>query len=468
MEIKKLLNQDYAIICDTNVFLHIYRYSPEFSDFALKCIQAVREHIVLPSTVNYEFKKHHRAYHGDMKKRVEKIGKEAERQIENSKRKVLNICDNLEALQYPDISELSENLEEKFSELTEIAQLFFEERGILGFISDPWNGNDLVKEQVDFIISTENLLPNVTQDVIYQICEDGEKRYKHTPPLPPGFKDAKDKDGVRKYSDLIIWKEIIKYAREENKNVFWITDDAKSDWWEKNGEKDVFHPFLTREFENETGKKICALNALDFYNIVSTEYEIPKADAVEIALRITDDAYIEQIHEAVFESIADSLSISGERYLDTYTNSGVIGIEELEIDTFSFLKAEQTHRNNDMITYIFEYYVEVDATSFDYWGKDNETKEILVGPHATHSFEGNISVEVTRQADMYLDFESDKGFESTLIVEGHLNENNFQHIFEEMTEEVEDAYNTCPDCGKKINYLNDGGNGFCIACAHNH
>ena len=29
-------------------------------------------------------------------------------------------------------------------------------------------------------------------------------------------------------------------------------------------------------------------------------------------------------------------------------------------------------------------------------------------------------------------------------------------------------YSTCPDCGFKISIENDGGNGFCVNCAHNH
>lgn len=35
-------------------------------------------------------------------------------------------------------------------------------------------------------------------------------------------------------------------------------------------------------------------------------------------------------------------------------------------------------------------------------------------------------------------------------------------------EYVPGAYNTCPDCGRKINFKNDGGNGFCVHCAPNH
>lgn len=29
-------------------------------------------------------------------------------------------------------------------------------------------------------------------------------------------------------------------------------------------------------------------------------------------------------------------------------------------------------------------------------------------------------------------------------------------------------YTTCPDCGCNIAFENDGGNGFCSSCAHNH
>lgn len=121
------------------------------------------------------------------------------------------------------------------------------------------------------------------------------------------------------------------------------------------------------------------------------------------------------------------------------------------------------------ITYVFTFRIEADATSFDYWGRDDETKQILLGPAGAHSFEGEIQVEVIREADMYLDFEGDDGFEKATIIDGKLKETNFQPLFETDDDEyVEGAYNICPDCGCKINFENDGGNGFCVNCAPNH
>ena len=100
VNIKELIDNGYIVICDTNVYLHIYRFSPEFSDFALRCMQAIQSGIIMPSTVRYEFLKHYRGYFGKMEKRVQNVGDDTKKQISNAARKVLNLCDNLQSLQY--------------------------------------------------------------------------------------------------------------------------------------------------------------------------------------------------------------------------------------------------------------------------------------------------------------------------------------------------------------------------------
>lgn len=465
VDIKRLIDEKYIVICDTNVFLHIYRYSPEFSDFALRCVQAIQPSIIVPSTVRYEFLKHYRAYFSDMEKRVSRVGTDATSQITNAARKVLKTCDNLQALQYPDVIELKAKLEEKFDELLSIPEVFFENRMILDFIANPWGGKNLVYELVEQIIDNNQVMIAVTQEEIYKICEEGEKRYKADPPIPPGFKDAKQKDGVRKYSDLIMWKEILRYSKVNKANIIFVTDDVKSDWWiEEDGVK-KFHPVLLDEFKRETCCEIVTMTALEFLADTSACHGISKSDAVEIALRITDEEYFDRVNESVFKYIVDSLSLSGDSYIESSTHIGMNVIDELEVTEHEFVSAEQVERNQDEITYVFTFKVEADATSFDYWGRNDETKEIILAPVSFHTFEGLIRVEVTREADMYLDFEADDGFESAKIVEGHLEETDFQPLFDEGEEDLEGAYNTCPDCGCQINFNNDGGNGFCTSCA---
>lgn len=251
------------------------------------------------------------------------------------------------------------------------------------------------------------------------------------------------------------------------KNIIFVTDDTKSDWWVDNNNQLEFHPQLVKEFELETGKTILPFISTTFFNAVSDSYHIPQTDAVEIALRMTDTDYFTRVCDAVFENISDSLSFSGEEYIDPSAHLGSNGIDELEITESEFISAEQVGREQDIITYLFTFRVEAEATSFDYWGRDDDTKEILLAPAGAHTFEGEISVKVTREADMYLDFEADDGFESAVIYSGNLKETSYQPIFDE-DEHLKDAYDICPDCGKEINIDNDGGNGFCINCAPNH
>ena len=90
---------------------------------------------------------------------------------------------------------------------------------------------------------------NSLKSMVYVMM--AKKRYKKE--NPPGYKDAKKKDGIRKYSDLIWWKEVIQYARKSRKNIVLVTDDVKEDWWtiDEKGQY-LFRGELITEFEKET------------------------------------------------------------------------------------------------------------------------------------------------------------------------------------------------------------------------
>lgn len=462
IDIKDLIEtKNYIVVCDANILLNIYRYSPEFTEFAMNCMNIVQQAVVLPSTVRMEYLKHHKSEFGAMKKKVNKAGNSTKEQIINAKQKVLKTCETLKSLHYPDISELTEGLEEKFEELNKLLGDFFKDRNILELISSSWSSNDLVYQYVENIINNEQCMPPVTQEEIYRICEDGEKRYKEK--IPPGFKDAKNKDGVRKYSDLIIWREILSYAKAQQKNVIFVTDDTKTDWFsESNGVKQ-FHSQLLAEFENETKMKIHTYNSSEFFETISSSYNVIKTDAVEIALRLTDKEYFDRVHQTVFEEVEYNLTISGDQYMIS-SNIGTEGVDELEVTEQEFVSANQVNRDEENIVYLFKYNITAHAYSYDYWGRDDDTKEIILSPGAFHKFEGYIEVEVIREADIFLDFEADSGFESAEIINANLVEIEYTPFYDEEEQLDAGVYTTCPKCTAYINYLNDGGNGFCIKC----
>lgn len=61
------------------------------------------------------------------------------------------------------------------------------------------------------------------------IVKEGKFRYDNS--IPPGYKDRENdkKKGFQIYGDLIVWKEILRYAGEEKKPVLFICDDMKED-----------------------------------------------------------------------------------------------------------------------------------------------------------------------------------------------------------------------------------------------
>lgn len=452
----------YIIILDTNVLLNIYRYSPEFSEFALKCLSKIKNHLYLPATVRLEYEKHYKKEFSKMNKRISEATKETENQINNARRKILDSCKNLERLQFTDVDELKDQLDVKLNDVAKVLKDFFDERTSLKISQNFWNGKDHVNLLVNEIHNSHRIFPAPSQEELYKWCEIGEKRYKSE--MPPGFRDAKNKDGIRKYSDYIIWSEILRYARNKKTNIIFVTDDVKTDWWEDVEQGKQFHSKLISEFKN-TQQSLIPLTSFQFYQFISEEFEIELEDTIEIALKMTDNDYSDKIYEAVFDSISYSLHINALDYICEQSNIGSEGIEEFEISDYNFISAKRIERHDNLATYEFKYEVTIEGTSFDYWGRDDDTREIYLSPARYHEFKGNIIVLVERQVEMFYDFENDNEFESATILNGELHEISFYDSNQDYYDEYSEL-GVCPCCGNMLNLENNSGDGFCINCSN--
>ncbi|RAP07222.1 PIN-like domain-containing protein [Bacillus velezensis] len=481
VNIAKLIADNYIIVCDTNVYLGLYRFSPDFANFALDCLRKIQAHIMIPYTVKIEYDKH---YHALFKRRQGKIENSIEdtmNLIEKQQNKLKNSCATLITRQFPGADELQDKIDEKYDELKTMLTSYFEQRSVLTLIQDSWT-SDVVKEFVQKLIDDKQIMQDFTRDEIYKICEEGEKRYKKE--IPPGYKDGKNKDGIRKYSDLILWKEVLQFSKERQRNIIFVTDDSKADWWNRKNDKVEFLSQLYEEFAKDTRKrksenggvagpsmKIVPFVSADFYEAVSRSMNIPKTDVVEQALRITDKDYINMIEYSAFDSIHDTLKYSGFEYVDesALTYIGSEGIEEWDIDNYELNSFTMVERDDDQIIYELIYNVEMSSHSCDYWGKDDDTKEIIVSPDYKHGVMGQLTISVVRTVDMLMDFEDSNDFDLSEIISGDFEETSYQSCFvDEDYDVVPNAYTTCPDCTREINTENDGGNGFCLNCAPNH
>jgi len=141
---KELLDAGCALVLDTNVLLNVYRYSPEFSEFALECLRAISNHIILPATVHMEYFRHQRTSFAAMERRFTEIGNETEKQIKLAKTKILDSCANLVRFKYPDVDVLITSVSEKLDAVQIALDNYFEDHASLNLIQHSWDGTDLI------------------------------------------------------------------------------------------------------------------------------------------------------------------------------------------------------------------------------------------------------------------------------------------------------------------------------------
>ena len=163
------------------------------------------------------------------------------------------------------------------------------------------------------------------------------------------------------------------------------------------------------------------------------------------------------------------MSYNGTDYIDTENaHIGTEGIDEFEVVSWDFISSERIRRDDDTVKYHFKYNVELRGTSYDYWGRDDDTKEVILSYGTNHLFSGSITVEIEREANIFIDFEDSNSFDVAKIVAGKLQEMSYEENFSDPEFERYGRYGNCPDCGTPLDDDNVGGNGFCINCAPTH
>lgn len=135
------------------------------------------------------------------------------------------------------------------------------------------------KDVIEKVIKTLTHGQPFAYSEVMEICKEGAFRYANK--IPPGYKDAETKEGIRKYGDLIIWKEILRYTHQQKCDVIFVTNDLKSDWLIDCKDEEIGNPRreLLAEFEEETGHSIWFYNTSVFINQLEKTYQ-PKQQEI--------------------------------------------------------------------------------------------------------------------------------------------------------------------------------------------
>ncbi|GAO42312.1 PIN domain-containing protein [Flavihumibacter petaseus] len=197
---------------DTNVLLNLYRYSKITRDEIINAIGSQKGRLFLPHQVGLEFHRN----------RYDIIAGQISTLEENAKmlQTVLGKFDSKFASLFLEKGN-ENNLREALNNA--IADLQRQQKQVEELLK-----KDEIYDIVVNIFPDEIVGQPFDDKALEVIYKDGERRY--TEKVPPGYADAKDKSDKRKYGDLIIWHQLVDFAKSQKRSIIFVTNDIKEDW----------------------------------------------------------------------------------------------------------------------------------------------------------------------------------------------------------------------------------------------
>lgn len=246
-EEKNNLCKQAIIVFDTNVFLNLYRFSNDTRTALLDTMHKLSDRIWIPSHFINEFMRDRYEVIFEASNRYDKLLREGNSFIAN--------C--IEQLR------LQGNSDEIVDLQNYIQNWLIKHKASNLIVVD--YSNDVVLDNLLTLLDGK-IGNGFSIDEIEQIKKEGAERYKKK--IPPGYKDgckADTSSDNNAYGDLIAWKEILKYASENQKDIIFVTHDQKEDWWNRIHGKTIGPRVeLRKEFYDTTQRNFHMYNMYGF------------------------------------------------------------------------------------------------------------------------------------------------------------------------------------------------------------
>ncbi|WP_421526508.1 PIN-like domain-containing protein [Pseudomonas yamanorum] len=228
--------KDAIFVFDSNVLLNLYRYQQGTRDELLSVLDELSDKIWIPFHVALEFQRNRLKVIATQGKKFSEVRKS----IDKIKTTISSEAERLNLKKRHTLIDF-DFLTTKFDELTSefLIQLEASQK-----TQQKLNEPDSLKERIESLFENRVGPTPTDQKTIDDLFKIAEQRYKFK--IPPGYMDSKkDEDapdeflhgGIiykRKFGDYIIWTQLLSFAKSESKKeIIFVTDDAKEDWWLK-------------------------------------------------------------------------------------------------------------------------------------------------------------------------------------------------------------------------------------------
>jgi hypothetical protein len=301
--------ENCLFVLDANILLNLYRYSEQTREAFLGILEGVGERLWIPHQVALEYQDNRLDTIAEQTKlydRIDEILGNTAKDLrvllgrEHPSLDVDGFRDKVEAA----ICDLQDALREQKENHPDLLQ------------------NDPIRERLATLFEGR-VGQAYAQDELAELYKNGQERYAAQ--VPPGYKDESKKTVKRygslvvrdKYGDLVLWRQMIDKAEEEQKPIIFVTDDAKEDWWWMPlGNTLGPRPELVTEMKFKTGMAFYMYSANRFMTFAGDYLKIEVGqDAVDEVQEVAEETGLWR--DEISEALA---ALGGEAYLaDIYS-----------------------------------------------------------------------------------------------------------------------------------------------------
>lgn len=239
----KRIWKESIIVLDTNIILNFYRYSIDTRNDIFSMLSSISKRLWIPYWVVKEYLKNRYTVVTENDADYDKLVSKVTKNIDDCLNEIhLKKSDNLNCKK--EVETILENAKKNAVNI-----LKNEKKSKKDGINNPKNGNVIDKQILKLF---NNSYGNDFSEEDYKdIKEEGIRRKDNC--IPPGYA-GKDKN-KEENGDYYIFYSMIQESKATKKDVIFITDDVKEDWFNYcDGEKNGGRCELLNEFYKKAGK----------------------------------------------------------------------------------------------------------------------------------------------------------------------------------------------------------------------
>lgn len=278
---KRELWKNAVFVFDTNIFLNLYRYTEVTRESLLRAMQQLSDRIWMPKQVAQELMKDRTKVILDTLKIFDELKEEKDKFIKDCREKLRREAKDVK------IDNMSKEIDKHI-------EILMKESNYIEKLEDDKILNQLLQ------LFEKKVGNGFTETELEEIKRKGIDRYSKQ--IPPGYKDFKKGEENNAFGDLIIWKEILSFAKSNKKDIIYVTGDQKEDWWNRvKGRTLGPRVELRKEFWEETNRNfhMYSMNGflIQFKELQGTQIQQSAIDEVKNYERLTEENRRRIMHE---------------------------------------------------------------------------------------------------------------------------------------------------------------------------